>query len=238
MSHRISLTTAVALAGSLFISVTSVSAQAPTTVQLPVIQVFSVNTTVSVPDGGGALLGGINRAADGSVTRGLPLGSKLPGLGRLAGNRGIGSTRSASNMSVHATIIDHQELDAAVLAEAAARRGSLQAVDRAALATQQKAGYITRNLAQADRPIAVDAKLAAQPSVEEIRRRNEIAAANRSAEAEAYFAKGQAAEAEQKPGVAKIYYQMAARRAQDGLEAQAEARLAALASPGQTIAAK
>jgi hypothetical protein len=211
-------------------------AQAPTTVQLPTIQVFSVNTTVSVPDGGGALLGGINRAADSSVTRGLPLASKIPGLGRLAGNRGIGSTRSSSNMSVHATIIDHQELDAAVLAEAAARRGSLSLNDKQAFATQQKADYISRNLARVEPP-TVEIKPAA-PSIEEIRRRNELAAANRDAEAVAYFAKAQAADAEQKPGVAKIYYQMVARRAAGDLRTQAETRLAALTSPAKTFAAK
>lgn len=211
-------------------------AQAPTTVQLPTIQVFSVNTTVSVPDGGGALLGGINRAADGSVTRGLPLASKIPGLGRLAGNRGIGSTRSAANMSVHATIIDHQELDAAVLAEAAARRGSLSLTDQQTFATQQKADYISRNLARVEPPM-VEIKPDA-PSIEEIRRRNELAAANRDAEAVAYFAKAQAAEAEQKPGVAKIFYQMVARRAAGYLRVQAETRLAALASPAKTLAAK
>lgn len=218
------------------VSASSVSAQAPTTVQLPTFQVFSVNTTVSVPDGGGALLGGINRAADSSTTRGLPLGSKIPGLGRLAGNRGIGSTRSASNMSVHATIIDHQELDAAVLAEAAARRGSLSLTDKQEQATQQKAAYISRNLARVEQTVS-ETKPAA-PSVEDIRRRNELAAANRDAEEVVYFAKAQAAEAEQKPGVAKIYYQMVARRAAGDLRSQAETRLAALSSPTKSLAAK
>lgn len=222
---------------SLFLAAEISSAQAPTTVQLPSYQVFSVNTTVSVPDGGGAYLGGINRAADSSVTRGLPLGSKIPGLGPLTTNRGLSSTRSASNMSVHATIIDHQELDAAVLAEAAARRGAPSAIERQALATRQKADFISRNLARAEQPIAVETK-PTPPSVEDIRRRNELAAANRDAEAETYFAKAQAAEAEQKPAVAKIYYQMVARRAAAPLKTQAEARLAALASPGKSLAAK
>jgi len=204
-------------------------AQAPTTVQLPTFQVFTVNTTVSVPDGGGALLGGINRAADGSVTRGLPLASKIPGLGRLAGNRGIGSTRSAANMSVHATIIDHQELDAAVLAQAAANRGGVSLTDKQALATQQRADFITRNLARGEVPASVQLNPAI-PSVEEIRRKNELAAANRDAEAQAWFAKAQNAEAEKKPAVAKIYYQMVARRATGDLKAQCESRLAAIAS--------
>jgi hypothetical protein len=211
--------------------------QAPTTVQLPTFQVFSVNTTVSVPDGGGAYLGGINRAADSSVSRGIPFASKIPGLGPLAGNRGISSTRSAAKMSVNATIIDHQELDAAVLAQAAARR-TYRAADAASLVTNQKADFISRNLARAERPAEVPLAQA-QPSVDEIRRRNELAAKDRDAEAEAFFAKGVAAEEAGKPNVAKIYYQMVARRASGDLKAQADQRLAALQSPGKpTLAAK
>ncbi len=227
---------ALALSGWLILS-TLASAQAPTTVQLPVLQVFSVNTTVSVPDGGGVLLGGINRAADSSVTRGLPLASKIPGLGPLATNRGLSSVRSAANMSVHATIIDHQELDAAVLAEAAARRAP-RALDAREIAVQQKSDFISRNLARAERPVATVADSKPQQSIAEIRQQNELAAANRNAEAAAFFAKGQTAEAEQKPGIAKIYYQMVARRDQNLLKQQAEARLAALQSPGKSLVAK
>ena len=212
--------------GLLLVSVQAFAQQAPTTVQLPVIQVFSVDTTVSVPDGGGVLLGGIKRAADSSVTRGLPLGK-----GPLTTNRGISSVRSGSNMSVHATIIDHQELDAAVLAEAAAKRAG-RTEDPSAIALQQKADYLTRNLARSPQPATATAVNDHQPSVAEIRERNEQAAANRDAEAVSYFAKAQAAEAAGKPGVAKIYYQMVARRDQGPLKQQAEARLVALNSPG------
>lgn len=198
----------------------SAQVAAPTTVQLPTFQVFSVNTTVSVPDGGGALLGGINRAADRSVSR---------GVGPFA-NRGIASTRSSSNMSVHATIIDHQELDEAILAQAAARR-SPSAVDTVQVATNQKADFfITRNLARAERPAPVVMANAA-PSVEEIRRRNELAAADRAAEAAVHFEKGLAAEANGKPNVAKIYYQMVVRQATGSLLYQAQEKLAALQSP-------
>ncbi|WP_145090464.1 hypothetical protein [Anatilimnocola aggregata] len=186
---------------------------------------------MSVPDGGGILLGGMNRAADSSVTRGLPLGK-----GPLTGSRGLSSVRSGANMSVHATIIDHQELDAAVLAEAAARRAA-RGEDPAAMAVHQKADNLTRNLARPQRSTPVHTS--AQPSLADIQERNELAAANRSAEAESYLAKAQAAEAANKPGVAKIYYQMVARRDQAGLKQQAEARLAALNAPaGKSLVAK
>lgn len=218
------------------ISAGQLFAQAPTTVQLPVIQVFSVNTTVSVPDGGGALLGGINRAGDSSVTRGLPLASKVPGLGRLTTNRGLGTTRSAANMSVHATIIDHHELDQAVLAQAAAMRSG-RAVDSREVAVQQKADYITRNLARTEKPVAVEPARPV-PSVEEVRRQNAIAAADRNAEAEMYFAKGQAAEAAGKTVVARMHYQMAARRAAGELKQQSEARIAELSSPHNSSPSK
>ena len=86
-----------------------------TTVQLPSFSIFSVNTTVSVPDRGGMYLGGVNRAREGSSTR---------GLGPLR-NRGIGADRAANGVTVHAQIHDQDELDRAVLADAAAKRGAI-----------------------------------------------------------------------------------------------------------------
>ena len=53
-----------------------------------------------------------------------------------------------------------------------------------------------------------------------------------------YFAKAQTAEAEQKLGVAKVYYQMVARRANGELKSLAEARLAVLDKPTKSLAAK
>ena len=98
-----------------------------TTVQLPSFSIFSVNTTVSVPDRGGMYLGGVNRARDGSRTRGL-------------GNRAIGSDRAANGVQVLATIHDMDELDRAVLAKAAAKRGALDpAVAQARTAAARRA---------------------------------------------------------------------------------------------------
>ena len=42
-------------------------------VQLPSYNFTTVGTTVSVPDGGAAYLGGIYRLSEGSTTRGAPL---------------------------------------------------------------------------------------------------------------------------------------------------------------------
>jgi hypothetical protein len=203
-----------------------------TTVQLPTFSYFTVNTTVSVPDRGGAYLGGVNRARDGSWSR---------GFGPLA-NRSLGGDRMASGVSVHATIIDHEELDRAVLAEAAARRVP---ADPAVA----KAGALTRHIGRTDGGSAGaspshDAMLSrdARPShlaesVAAIKARNAAAADERASEAAGYFAKAQAAEANEKPAVAKIYYQMVTRRDAGTLKQRAELRLAALAKvQGATVA--
>src|SRR5205809_4718533 len=100
--------TFMALAG-LFFAMSAAVAQQPlpaTTVQLPSYSLFTVQTSVSVPDRGGAYLGGVNSGASNS--------SRL-GIGPLS-NRGMSSSRAASGVSVSATIIDHEEIDRALLA--------------------------------------------------------------------------------------------------------------------------
>ena len=49
-----------------------------TTVQLPTFNFVTVTTTVSVPDGGTVLLGGIKRLSEGRNERGVPVLSKIP----------------------------------------------------------------------------------------------------------------------------------------------------------------
>jgi hypothetical protein len=202
-----------------------------TTVQLPSFSYFSVNTTVSVPDRGGAFLGGINRARDGSTTR---------GFGPLA-NRGIGGDRLAGGASVHATIIDHDELDRAILAAAAARRIPADPVLAKADAISRHVGRGIEAGATAGLPTGATAGLpsSAVPadSVAAIKARNAAAAEERASEAAGYFAKAQAAEADGKPAVAKIYYQMVVRRDAGPLKQRAELRLAALSGKqGATVA--
>lgn len=215
----------VMLVSGLF-SASALAQQAPTTVQLPTFSFFTVSTAVSVPDSGGAYLGGINRARDGSVTR---------GFGPLA-NRAIGGDRVASGMSVHATIIDLAEMDEMILAEAAALR---KPVDP----TVAKAEYLSRGIG---RGVAVDGaadhgRLSSQPgfaaqtpasrveSVAAIRQANAVAAETRASEAADFLAKAQEAEAGGKPAIAKIYYQMVVRRDSGELKQLAQARLATLA---------
>jgi hypothetical protein len=182
-----------------------------TTVQLPTFSVFNVTTTVSVPDRGSISLGGVDRGVDATVSRG-PIR-----------NRGIGSSRTASGMSVHATIIDHSELDRAVLAAAAAKRG--ESPDSAFA----KADVLSRSVARAsDSPLP--------DSVAAIRARTASAADLESTELAGYLAKGRQAEAENKPTVAKVFYQMVARRDHGQLGQQALSRLSALSAPASPTA--
>ena len=83
-----------------------------TTVQQPTFSFVTVSTTVSVPDGGTVLLGGIKRLQEGRNERGLPILSKLPYINRLFRNVGIGRTTSSLMMMVTPRIIIQEEEEA------------------------------------------------------------------------------------------------------------------------------
>ncbi|HZZ30306.1 MAG TPA: hypothetical protein VFE46_20070 [Pirellulales bacterium] len=85
------------------------SSSAATTVQLPQFSFVTVTTTVSVPDGGTVLLGGIKRLSEGRVEEGVPVLSKLPYINRLFRNTGIGRTTSSLMMMVTPRIIIEEE---------------------------------------------------------------------------------------------------------------------------------
>ena len=80
-----------------------------TTVQLPTFEVISVSTTVSVPDGGTVLLGGIKRLREGRNEAGVPLLSKVPYIDRLFRNVGIGRETDSLMMMVTPHIIIQEE---------------------------------------------------------------------------------------------------------------------------------
>jgi general secretion pathway protein D len=79
------------------------------TVQLPAFQFVSVVTTVSVPDGGTVLLGGIKRLSEGRNEFGVPLLSKVPYVNRLFRNIGIGRDTDSLMMMVTPRIIIQEE---------------------------------------------------------------------------------------------------------------------------------
>ena len=80
-----------------------------TTVQLPTFQVITVATTVSVPDGGTVLLGGVKRLREGRNEFGVPLLSKIPYVDRLFRNVGIGRETDSLMMMVTPHIIIQEE---------------------------------------------------------------------------------------------------------------------------------
>jgi general secretion pathway protein D len=80
-----------------------------TTVQLPTFIYTTVSTTVSVPDGGTVLLGGIKRLSEGRNERGVPMLSKMPYINRLFKNVGIGRETQSLMMMVTPRIIIQEE---------------------------------------------------------------------------------------------------------------------------------
>jgi len=80
-----------------------------TTVQLPTYSTISVSTTVSVPDGGTVLLGGIKRLSEGRNEYGVPILNKIPYVNRLFKNVGIGRETQSLMMTVTPRIIILEE---------------------------------------------------------------------------------------------------------------------------------
>lgn len=177
-----------------------------TTVQLPTYRTFQSNGAVLVPDQGGAYLGGVKRARSGRNEFGSPF--------RPFGNRSIGSDLSATGTSVSAHIHDfaamEEELQRAATGSSRAVAGS---------------GDPRRALAR-DRRRAVGE--APPPSLEEIRRQRRLDEEARQAEARDFFARGQAAEESGKANVARVYYQIAAKRASGSFRDEVLARLDSL----------
>jgi general secretion pathway protein D len=80
-----------------------------TTVQLPTYAFVTVTTTVSVPDGGTVLLGGIKRLNEGRNEFGVPILSKVPYVNRLFRNVGIGRETQSLMLMVTPRIIIQEE---------------------------------------------------------------------------------------------------------------------------------
>jgi general secretion pathway protein D len=85
------------------------------TIQLPTVGFTTINTVVSVPDGGTVLMGGIKRMKEGRSERGVPFLSNIPYINRLFKNVGIG--RETENLMMMVTpriIIQSEEENAQV----------------------------------------------------------------------------------------------------------------------------
>ncbi|MDR0392553.1 MAG: hypothetical protein LBH59_11635 [Planctomycetaceae bacterium] len=88
---------------------TSTRAASGVTIQQPIMASFSVQTTVSVPDGGTILMGGIKRLREGRIESGTPILDKIPFIQRLFMNTAIGRDTSSILMVVTPRIIIQEE---------------------------------------------------------------------------------------------------------------------------------
>ena len=75
------------------------------TIQRPIFEIISVATTVSVPDGGTVLLGGIKRLREGRTMAGVPILNKIPYISRLFKNTGVG--RETESLMLMVTPANH-----------------------------------------------------------------------------------------------------------------------------------
>jgi type II secretory pathway component GspD/PulD (secretin) len=87
----------------------STSAAGTVTVQQPVIDVVTVSTVVSVPDGGTVLLGGVKTLREGRNMAGVPILNKIPYISRLFKNTGVGRETTSLMLMVTPRIIIQEE---------------------------------------------------------------------------------------------------------------------------------
>ena len=172
------------------------------TVQQPAFGVNSVATTVSIPDRGGVILGGVSRGA-----------ASRSQYGPLRSGYGVGTAYEASATSAHVFIHDLREMDAAALAAA-------PRIDRRTVlepgAEHAYRSLFSRHAGAAARGPAGRASLAWGTD------RVDAERAARS------YRLGLEAEARGAAGVARLHFESAARAG----SAAAESRLAELRSSG------
>ncbi|HVS71216.1 MAG TPA: hypothetical protein VHQ47_08175 [Phycisphaerae bacterium] len=82
-----------------------------TLVQLPRISFTTVDTMVSVPDGGTLLVGGQKLVGESEIEVGVPVLSKIPGLNRLFTNRSLVKDERTLLILVRPKIIIHKEIE-------------------------------------------------------------------------------------------------------------------------------
>ena len=191
-----------------------------TSVQLPTFSFFSTSTTVSVPDRGSVFMGGVNRARSGSRQFGAPL---LP-----FGNRAMGSSRGAMGTRVSVWIHDFEAIDEALLSQPTASGG-------------YRNGLLPRTSDSWQRRLAESQDSSGRqpaPSLEDIRQNRLAAQQTRANEALVFFERAKKAEEAGKANVARIYYQMVARRDAGELKEKALARLEAIRGNKASVAAR
>ncbi len=82
-------------------------------IQLPRLQVSMVRCSVSVPDGGTLLVGGLSFGFEADAESGVPILSKIPIIGKAFSHRGISQEKRSLVILVKPTIIIQEEYEAA-----------------------------------------------------------------------------------------------------------------------------
>lgn len=177
------------------------------TIQLPTQRIVGVGTTVSVPDRGSVYLGGIGQSQTGTDSRGVPLFGKVPLVDRLFRNRTIGSSTGSSGLAVNVMIHDMNEMDQALLAAAADREGK----SPQALLITRRAQELTSNVTSVERSAAGRSQ-GNSSSIAAIRAEQQRDRAAADQEAMDLLTQARDALQDNKPGLAKIYLRMAAKR--------------------------
>ena len=194
------------LAATMFLSagIDRAAAQRPgATIQLPRFGFQTTTTTVTAPDRGTVLLGGIKTLRESRNENGVPILGKLPFVGRGFRNVGIGREVGSQMTTVTPYIHDFQAMERELLGSSprlsSARRSTLNVASHSArdVARQQ--------FAQVERP----RRDTIANSAAELRDQS----GGEQAEAELYFTKARDAYRSNKISTARIYLRMAAKRA-------------------------
>lgn len=221
----------VAAFGFLAVGTVRPSSAQQATVQQPVIQTFTASTTISVPDRGGAYIGGVKSFSEGRRSSGV-----------FGPGGGIGRESAAAGMSAHVYIHDFEEMDRRLLGRAASGSSaarlappaddawqSLMARYRHAPAdartarsrrnlTQEAGGISTVATTGRNAPVGpppgssarLHTRSAPSPSANQ----------TRGAKAALSYSLGLKAEREGKTGVARLHFRMAAKYGSEGARAK------------------
>jgi hypothetical protein len=194
------------------------------TVQQPVFSRFSVATTVSVPDRGSALLGGISRAGDSRTS-----------FGPFPSGQSVGGFREHAGVTAHAWIHDFAEMDRLLLEEGARASAAANAPRLAGNAEPAYQSLLARHAGGAERGLShqrgadADQSAAERPSSAfdepafPHRRQAEAASSEpseiaRCASADKFYRLGQQALDQGKPEVARVHFRLAARNGSSAAE--------------------
>jgi len=202
------------------VAVSAALGQHSTAVQLPTYSAFNANTTVTVPDRGSVYLGGVKRAASGVNEFGTPL---LPFR-----NRSYGGERSASSLWVSVYIHDFEAMDEYLLSQPTPFRASQRRIAAGAPGIADSSPPAGRIWQPRPETAAPGPRGPAAMSVAELRAKHLREQQTRAQDALKWFERGRNAEASGKANVARVYYQMAARRATGTLKDQIAVRLEAV----------